>query len=78
VLLLLCGLQVLGGDSYLSAALRAGELVWQRGLLTKGPGLCHGVAGNAYALAQVYKATRVSVDIQAWRGREGCSIEGDT
>lgn len=42
------------------AALRAGELVWQRGLLKKGPGLCHGVSGNAYALARLYKTTHVS------------------
>jgi hypothetical protein len=55
-----CVLQVLGGESYLPAALRAGELVWQRGLLKKGPGLCHGVSGNAYALARLYKTTQVS------------------
>lgn len=51
---------MLGDESYLAAALRAGELVWQRGLLKKGPGLCHGVAGNAYALARLYKATQVT------------------
>ena len=40
---------------YLSAAVRAGEVVWQRGLLRKGPGLCHGVAGNGYALLHLYQ-----------------------
>ena len=53
-------LQVLGDEAYLPAALRAGELVWQRGLLKKGPGLCHGVSGNAYALARLYMTTGVS------------------
>jgi hypothetical protein len=52
-------MQVLGDPSYLAAALRAGELVWQRGLLRKGPGLCHGVSGNAYALLRLYKTTQV-------------------
>ncbi len=28
----------------------AGELVWKAGPLRKGPGLCHGTAGNGYAL----------------------------
>jgi hypothetical protein len=54
-----CCAQVLGDQAYLSAAERAGELVWQRGLLKKGPGLCHGVSGNAYALARLYKTTQV-------------------
>ncbi|MRC56949.1 hypothetical protein GH877_30300, partial [Bacillus thuringiensis] len=30
---------------YLSACQRCGELTWQWGLLRKGPGICHGVAG---------------------------------
>jgi len=51
--------QVLGDSTYLPAAVRAGELVWQQGLLKKGPGLCHGVSGNAYALLKLYKTTKV-------------------
>lgn len=39
------------------SCLRAGELIWQRGLLKKGPGLCHGVAGNAYAFLLLYHLT---------------------
>ena len=46
---------------YLSAALRAGEVVWQRGLLRKGPGLCHGVAGNGYALLHLYQVRQPSL-----------------
>jgi hypothetical protein len=53
--------QVLGDAAYLQAALRAGEVVWQQGLLRKGPGLCHGVAGNAYALLRLWKTTRVGL-----------------
>lgn len=32
-------------DKCLKAALRCGEVVWEKGLLRKGPGICHGVAG---------------------------------
>ena len=32
-------------EKYLLGALRCGELVWNRGLLKKGPGICHGIAG---------------------------------
>ena len=34
-------------EKYLQAALRCGELTWQKGLLRKGPGICHGVAGKS-------------------------------
>lgn len=34
------------------------ESVWRRGLLhTKGPGLCHGIAGNGYCLLSLYGKT---------------------
>jgi len=46
-----------GGERYLAAAVAAGEVVWRRGLLRKGPGLCHGTAGNGYSLLQLYQAT---------------------
>jgi len=52
---------VLGDTDYLSAASRAGDLVWRQGLLKKGPGLCHGVTGNAYALLKLWKVTQVCV-----------------
>lgn len=29
--------------------------MWRKGLLTKGPGLCHGVAGNGYAFLAIYR-----------------------
>jgi lantibiotic modifying enzyme len=49
--------QVLGDGQYLSAAEQCGGVVWKRGLLRKGYGLCHGAAGNAYTFLQLYRLT---------------------
>lgn len=35
----------------------AGELVWRAGPLTKGAGLCHGTAGNGFALLKLWTRT---------------------
>jgi len=35
----------------------AGEAVWRAGPLAKGYGLCHGTAGNGYALLKLYQRT---------------------
>jgi hypothetical protein len=32
-------------------------VTWHRGILIKGPGLCHGITGNAYFLHSLYRAT---------------------
>lgn len=48
-------LQVFGNKSYLEEAKRAGECVWERGILKKGYGICHGTAGNGYALLYLYQ-----------------------
>ena len=45
-------------DKYLMAAKKAGEVTWQRGLLKKGPGLCHGVSGNGYAFLHLYQVSK--------------------
>uniref|UniRef100_A0A671RE20 LanC-like protein 2 n=1 Tax=Sinocyclocheilus anshuiensis TaxID=1608454 RepID=A0A671RE20_9TELE len=45
-------------EKYLRDAAECGELIWQRGLLRKGYGLCHGTAGNGYALLSLYHATQ--------------------
>lgn len=42
---------------YLDTCIRCGELVWQKGLLKKGPGICHGVAGSAYVFLLLYRLT---------------------
>jgi lantibiotic modifying enzyme len=47
--------QVFGDYKYHDAAYEAAMAVWERGLLKKGFGLCHGVAGNAYALLYVHQ-----------------------
>jgi hypothetical protein len=38
-------------------ALGGGELTWRAGPLAKGPGLCHGTAGNGHALLRLYGLT---------------------
>lgn len=47
--------QVFNEKSYLEHALKAGESIWERGLLKKGYGLCHGSSGNGYALLYLYQ-----------------------
>jgi lantibiotic modifying enzyme len=47
-------------ERYLQAAKTCAEVIWKRGILKKGYGICHGVAGNGYALLQVYQCTGVS------------------
>jgi hypothetical protein len=39
-------------DALLTAA---AECVWQAGPLSKGPGLCHGTAGNGFALLKLWQ-----------------------
>ena len=48
-----------GDDRYLQLARQAAELVWRRGLLRKGYGLCHGAAGNGYTFLHVFQLTGV-------------------
>ncbi|XP_021933931.1 lanC-like protein 3 isoform X2 [Zootermopsis nevadensis] len=44
-------------DKYLKSCLKCGDLVWSKGLLRKGPGICHGVAGNGYVFLLLYRLT---------------------
>ena len=45
-----------GADGALDVLLaQAAELVWRAGPLRKGPGLCHGTAGNGYALLKLWR-----------------------
>ncbi|KAL7853057.1 hypothetical protein SRHO_G00188420 [Serrasalmus rhombeus] len=57
IYMLLQAYKVFGVQQYLEEAVRCGEVVWQRGLLKKGYGLCHGAAGNAYCFLSLYKLT---------------------
>jgi len=36
---------------------QAGNLIWRAGPLTKGPGVCHGTAGNGYAFLKMHNRT---------------------
>ena len=57
-MLLLCdAYKVFGERRYLDEARREGEAVWQRGLLCKGRGICHGITGNALCLLRLYQAS---------------------
>ena len=44
-------------QKYYDVALECGEVVWHRGLLLKGNGLCHGITGNIYPLMTLAKVT---------------------
>ncbi|KVH99114.1 LanC-like protein, eukaryotic, partial [Cynara cardunculus var. scolymus] len=47
---------VFGGEEFHKAALDAGEVVWERGLL-KRVGICHGISGNTYVFLSLYRLT---------------------
>lgn len=49
--------KVWGDQKYLDACLRCGEVTWARGLLKKGPGICHGVAGSGFVFLLLYRLT---------------------
>ena len=50
--------QKLAIERLLESTEAAAEVVWARGLLTKGHGLCHGVSGNAYAFLSLFRHTQ--------------------
>ncbi|MEN8181204.1 MAG: LanC-like protein [Myxococcota bacterium] len=55
--------EVFGDEAYLGVAQRAAEHVWRYGLLRKGNGICHGIAGNGYAFLALYRATGCRRDL---------------
>lgn len=44
-------------EVYLDACVRCAENIWNKGLLLKGPGICHGIAGNGYAFLLMFRLT---------------------
>jgi hypothetical protein len=42
-------------ERFTELLLAGGELVWRAGPLVKGPGLCHGTAGNGYAFLKLFE-----------------------
>ena len=53
----------------------AGETVWQAGPLNKGPGLCHGTAGNGYAFLKLHRRTGAPVWLERARAFAMHAIE---
>jgi hypothetical protein len=51
----------------LELAIGGGELTWRAGPLRKGPGLCHGTAGNGFAFLKLYDLTRDPVWLERAR-----------
>ncbi|CAA7013773.1 unnamed protein product [Microthlaspi erraticum] len=48
--------QVFRTQAFVEAAMDAGEVVWERGLL-KRVGICHGISGNTYVFLSLYRLT---------------------
>lgn len=42
----------------LTACIKIGDLIWNFGLLKKGPGICHGIAGNGIAQLILFRLTK--------------------
>ncbi|KAF7635445.1 hypothetical protein Mgra_00005122 [Meloidogyne graminicola] len=49
---------IFGKEKYLEAAKRCAKLIWLKGILIKGPGICHGVAGSGYGFLLLYRHTK--------------------
>lgn len=50
--------QVFREEKYLREAMECSDVIWQRGLLRKGYGICHGTAGNGYSFLSLYHLTQ--------------------
>ncbi|CAD5226628.1 unnamed protein product [Bursaphelenchus xylophilus] len=48
--LMITAITLFNDEKYLQSARRCADLIWHRGILKKGPGICHGVSGNGYSL----------------------------
>jgi hypothetical protein len=55
----------LGDLMPIETALAGGDLIWRAGPLRKGPGLCHGTAGNGFAFLKLFALT----DDERWLER---------
>jgi len=59
IILLLCkAYEIYQDANLLQEAKAAAEVVWKRGLLRKGFGLCHGICGNAYSFLKLFQITK--------------------
>ncbi len=46
-----------GDVKYLNACIKCEDLIWEKGLLKKGPGICHGIAGHGLVHLLLYRLT---------------------
>ena len=46
------------GNNYKNVAIKCNNCLWERGLLLKGNGICHGMSGTCYALMKLYQFTK--------------------
>lgn len=51
------GWKMLNNATYLTSAQKAADCTWERGIVTKGLMLCHGITGNSYMQLYLYKIT---------------------
>ncbi|XP_069790166.1 glutathione S-transferase LANCL1 isoform X2 [Narcine bancroftii] len=58
IYMLLQAYKIFKDEKYLKDASDCTEVIWQRGLLKKGYGLCHGPAGNAYGFLAMFNFTQ--------------------
>lgn len=56
--------EITGDKIWLDEAEATGEVIWHRGLIKKGVGLCHGISGNAYCFLALYKVTKQIVHLR--------------
>ncbi|KZV96123.1 hypothetical protein EXIGLDRAFT_833897 [Exidia glandulosa HHB12029] len=60
-------------DKYTISLSKAVAHTWERGILTKGPGICHGITGSAYALlhsGEKDRALEMALCATEWRALE--------
>lgn len=49
--------KIFNEPKYLESCLKCGDLVWQKGLLKKGPGICHGIGSSGYVFLLLFRLT---------------------
>ena len=50
--------EIFPSNNFKNIALKCNKCLWERGLLYKGNGICHGMSGTCYALMALYKFTK--------------------
>ena len=50
--------EIFPNNNFKQTALLSNKCLWERGLLCKGNGVCHGMSGVVYALIKLYKGTK--------------------